>query len=269
MRHLLCCLILAAPLSAQTPLATGVSVGSAKLTDRRSERALSGVLQWQANPWLSLSVLPSFVHVSDSAKAGPVSSNGIGDLPFSAAAVHAFPTAGAPTIAAALTIVLPTGNAACGLGNGMTSGGLDIGVGASPGAKLHVSADASRTLSHASSQSTLSAPRATSLLLGGGYDVSASWRADVSLGIDVGQADSTQALSRVVGGGVSHRLGNALALTVDGSVGLTAGSPKWVLSLGIGSVFAGTSPVGLSAPLKRLRSGFTGGVNRGSGKIGC
>ena len=251
MRCLLCCLILAAPLGAQTPFAAGVSVGSAKLSDHRSERALAGVLQWQATPWLSLSVLPSFVHVSDSAKGGSVSSNGIGDLPFSAAAVHAFPTAGAPTIAAALTIVFPTGNATCGLGNGVTSEGLDIGVGASPSAKLHVSADASRTLSHASSQSTLSAPRATSLLLGGGYEMSASWRADVSLGIDVGQVDSTQALSRVVGGGVSHRLGNALALTLDGSVGLTPGSPKWVLSLGIGSVFAGTSPVGLSAPLKR------------------
>jgi len=55
---------------------------------------------------------------------------------------------------AALTIVLPTGNAACGLGNGVTSEGLDIGFGASPNAKLHVSADASRSLSHASSQST-------------------------------------------------------------------------------------------------------------------
>jgi hypothetical protein len=115
----------------------------------------------------------------------------------------------------------------------------------------------------------LSAPRATSLLLGGGYDVAPDWRADLSLGIDVGQADSTQALSRVVGGGVSHRLGS-MALTLDGSVGLTSGSPKWVLSLGLGSVFAGTSPVGLSAPLRRLKSGFTGGVNRGStSKIGC
>ncbi len=84
-------------------------------------------------------------------------------------------------------------------------------------------------------------------------------------------AITTQALSRVVGGGVSHRLRGSLALTLDGSVGLTAGSPKWVLSLGLGSVFAGTSPVGLSAPLHQLKSGFTGGVNRsgGSGKIGC
>ena len=261
----------AASLAAQTSVATGVTAGSAKLSDQRSEQALSGVLQWQATPWLSLSTVPSFIHVSDMVKGSVVSSNGIGDLPFSAAAVHGFPAAGAPTIAAALTLVLPTGNAACGLGSGAMSEGLDIGLGASPNPKLHLSADASRSISHVSSQSTLSAPRATSLLLGGGYDVAPSWRADVSLGIDVGQSDSTQALSRVLGGGVSHRLGSSVALTLDASAGLTAGSPKWVLSLGLGSVFVGTSPVGLSAPLRRLKSGFTGGVNRqsGSGKIGC
>ena len=254
----------ATSLAAQTSLAGGVTAGSAKLTDQRSERALSGVLQLQTTPWLSLSVVPSFVHVSDVVRGTAVSSSGLGDLPISAAATHSF-------YAAALTIVLPTGNAACGLGNGVTSEGLDIGVGASPNPKLHVSADASRSLSTASSQSTLSAPRATSLLLGGGYDVAPSWRADLSLGIDVGQSDSTQALSRVVGGGVSHRVGGSMALTLDGTVGLTSGSPKWVLSIGLGSVFAGTSPVGMSAPLRRLKTGFTGGVNRagGSGKIGC
>jgi len=268
---LLAIILSAASLAAQTSVATGVTAGSAKLSDQRSEQALSGVLQWQASPWLSLSTLPSFIHVSDMVKGGTVSSNGIGDLPFSAAALHAFPPAGAPTIAAALTLVLPTGNASCGLGSGTTSAGLDIGLGASPNPKLHLSADASRSISHVSSQSTLSAPRATSLLLGGGYDVAPSWRADLSLGIDVGSSDSTQALSRVVGGGVSHHVGGSMALTLDGSVGLTSGSPKWVLSIGLGSAFAGTSPVGLSAPLRRLKSGFTGGVNRsgGSGKIGC
>jgi len=266
------CLTLGArSLAAQSSLAAGVTVGSAKLTDQRSERALSGTLQLQTTPWLTLSAVPSFVHVSDTVSGRPVSSNGMGDLPLSAAASHAFPTPGAPTIAAALTIVLPTGNATCGLGSGTTSAGLDIGLGVSPNPQLHLSADASRSISNASSQSTLSAPRATSLLLSGGYDVSASWRADVSLGIDVGQVDSTQALSRVVGGGVSHRVGSSLALTLDASAGLTAGSPKWVISLGLGGVFAGTSPVGLSAPLRRLKSSFTGGVNRqsGSGKIGC
>ncbi|PYO87246.1 MAG: hypothetical protein DMD66_10950 [Gemmatimonadetes bacterium] len=257
-------------LGAQTSLVAGLTAGSAKLTDQRSEQALSGVLMLQATPWLSLSALPSIVHVSDMVSGRAVSSNGLGDLSVSAAALHSFPAAGAPAIAAAFTLVLPTGNASCGLGSGQTSVGLDVGVGASPDPKLHMSADASRSLSGLSSQSTLSAPHATAVLLGGGYDVSQSWRADVSLGIDVGQSDSTQALSRVLGGGVTRRFG-ALALTMDGSVGLTSGSPKWVVSLGIGTAFASTSPVSPSAPLRRLKSSFTGGVNRqgGTGKIGC
>jgi hypothetical protein len=258
-------------LAAQGAASAGVSAGSAQLSDQRAEQALTGVLMLQAAPWLSLSATPSVVHVKDVVSGRAVSSNGLGDLPLSAAAAHAFSTPGAPTIAAALTIVLPTGSAACGLGSGETSAGIDVGLGMSPNAKVHLSTDASRSVSHASSQSTLSAPRATSLLLGGGYDLAPTWRADASLGFDVGQADSTQALSRVLGGGVTHRLGGGLALTLDGSVGLTSASPKWALTIGLGTVFAGASPAALTAPLKRLRTDFTGGVSRqsGAGKIGC
>ena len=261
----------ASPLVSQTRGSAGVTAGTAKLSDQRSEQALSAALLLQANPWLSFSATPSVVHVRDVVKGAAVSSNGLGDLPVSAAATHAFRRPGAPTIAAAVTLVLPTGNAACGLGSGATSAGVDLGFGTSPRPGVHLSVDASRSVSNVSSQSTLSAPKATSLLFGGGYELTPSWRADASVGIDVGQTDSTQALSRVVGAGVTRRLGGSLAFTMDGSVGLTAGSPKWVFSLGIGTAFAGTSPVALNAPLKRLRSDFTGGVNRqsGSGKIGC
>ena len=272
---LLCVVLVTAPsvtsLTAQASLAAGVTAGSAELSATRREQALSAVLQLQAMPWLSLSTIPSVVHVRDIASGRAISSSGIGDLPLSAAVAHAFAGRGAPTVAAAVTLVLPTGDAACGLGSGETSAGVDLGFAASPEARLHIAADASRSVSHVSSQSTLSAPRATSLLFGGGYDVTPVWRTDASLGIDVGSADSTQALSRVLGGGVTRRVGRALAVTLDGSAGLTAGSPKWVISLGIGTAFASTSPVALNAPLKRLRSGFTGGVSRqnGAGKIGC
>ena len=276
MRHICWSLLLlpslgASSLAAQSTAAAGLTVGSAQLTDQRSEQALSAALQLQTTPWLSFSAIPGVVHVRDVVNGRPVTSTGLGDLPLSAAAAHTFAGPTTPTVAAALTLVLPTGNASCGLGSGATSAGLDIGFATSPNPRLHVSADASRSVSHASSQSTLSAPRATSVLVGGGYEFSRLWRADASLGIDVGQSDSTQALSRVLGAGVTRRLGGRLALTMDGSVGLTAGSPKWVISLGIGTVYAGTSPVALSAPLKRLRSDFTGGVSRqsGSGKIGC
>src|SRR5207244_1457107 len=78
-------------LGAQTSLSAGLTAGSAKLTDRRSEQALSGVLMLQATPWLSLSALPSIVHVSDTVSGRAVTSNGLGDLSLSAPQLHSFP----------------------------------------------------------------------------------------------------------------------------------------------------------------------------------
>jgi hypothetical protein len=259
-----------ASLRAQAP-AVGVTVGAVKLTAQRSEQAVTAVLQVQAASWLSLSATPSFVHVSDTASGRSVSSNGAGDLPLSADAFYQFSSPGSPVVAAALTVVLPTGNSACGLGSGQTSLGLDLGASASLSPRVHLSADASRSISGLSAQSALSAPHATSLRGEASYDVSPRWATSASFGVDVGQSDSTQALSRTLGAGITHRLAETLTFTVDGSVGLTAGSPKWALSVGIGKVFAGTSPVSLASPSRQLKSTFVGGVSRGKGggKIGC
>jgi len=275
MRSAPVCLTVLAALSAtsvaaQSSLTAGATAGAVKLTDQRSEQALTGVVQYQARPWLSLSAMPSLVHVSDVVSGRSVASSGAGDLPVSAAAFHGFASPGSAVIAAALTLVLPVGNAACGLGSGNTSLGLDVGAGVSPSRRLHLSADASRSLSGLSAQSALSAPHATAVRADAGYDISSRWRASASLGADVGAVDSTQGLSRVLGAGAGYRLSAPVTLTLDGSIGLAAASPKWALSIGIGSAFAGTSPVSLSSPLRRLKTTFAGGVNRGSGggKIG-
>jgi hypothetical protein len=256
------------PGAAQSALTAGVTVGAVQLTAQRAEQALTGVVQYQANRWLVLTAVPSLVHVSDT---GSVSASGPGDLPLSAAAFHVFPTPATPAVAAALTVVLPVGDAACGLGSGTTAVGLDAGVGVSPTARLRVSADASRSVSGLSAQSILSAPHATALRAAATYDVSPGWKASASLGADVGASDSTQGLSRMVGAGVSRALAGTLALTLDGSVGLTSASPRWALSVGLGTAFAGTSPLSLSSPLGRQKTAFVGGVNpgRGVGKVGC
>ena len=261
----------ASSLSSQASVTEGATLGAVKLTDQRSEQAVTGIVTVRTRAWLSLSATPSYVHVSDVASGRSVSSSGLGDLPLSAVATYEVPTARSPVVAAALTVVLPTGNAACGLGSGTSSLGLDVGAGMSPRSDLHLSMDASRSVSGLSAQSALTAPHATSLRADAGYDLSPAWRAGVSLGADVGTSDSTQALSRVLGASVSHTIAGVLALTVDGGVGLSTGSPKWALSVGFGTAFAGTSPVGLSSSLQRLKSTFGGGVNRGSGsgKIGC
>src|SRR5207244_3064036 len=134
---------------------------------------------------------PAVLHLSDNVNGRPVSSSGLGDLPLVVAASYAFPTPGSPTVGAALVTVLPTGNAACGLGSGQTAAGLALGVAISP-QRAH--------------------------------------------------------------------------LTIDRSPGLTAASPRWILSVGVGTAFGGSSPVTPTTPLRRLKSTFNSG---NTAKIGC
>ena len=250
---LFCSALGAASLAAQASVTAGATVGSAKLSDSRSEQALTGVVRYQATPWLGLSVMPAEVHVADVISGRTVSSSGLGDVPLTADAFHAFATPGSPVVAAALTVVLPAGNASCGLGSGNTSVGLDLGAGVSPSQRLRLSADASRSVSGLSAQSALAAPHATSLRAEAGYDITPRWTADLSLGADIGRSDSTQALSRVLSAGAIHVLTGSVALALDGSVGLSAASPKWTLAVGVGTAFTGISPVSPSSSLRRLK----------------
>ncbi len=266
-RSFILLILVSSPAVAQR-LDAGVSVGVVKLTDARSEQALSGILEYQSG-WLSLYAMPAVLHMSTTtttSKGGTAStsSSGIGDLPLVAAASYTSPTPGAPTLGAALLVLLPTGNSSCGLGNGQTAAGVDLGASVSPG-RAHLSADASRSVSGVSSQSTLNAPKATTLRVEAGYDAAPRWTWTASLGVDVGTADSTQTLSRVIGVGVSHTLAGALMLAVDGSRGLTSGSPQWVLSVGLGTAYGGSSPVTPTSPLRRVRTTFSSGT----GRVGC
>src|SRR5216110_413247 len=260
-----CLVAVVSSVTAQSRIDAGVSAGVVKITGRRSEQAVSGVLEYGPSSWLSLYAIPAVLHVSDSTSKGTFSSSGLGDLPVVAAVSRTFVTPWSPTLGAALVAVLPTGNASCGLGTGQTAAGMDLGVGVSPG-RAHLSADASRSVSGVSAQSSITAPKATTLRFEGGYDVSPRWTWMASVGVDVGTADSTHALSRVIGVGVRHTLAARLMVTVDGRHGLTTASPQWVLSIGLGTAFAGASPVTPTTPLRRIRSTFSTGI---TGKIGC
>ncbi len=255
----------ASSVAAQSRVDAGLSAGVVQITGQRSEQVVSGVLEYEPSSWLSLYVNPAVLHVSDSTNRGTVSSSGLGDLPLVAAVSRTFLTPWSPTFGASLVAVLPTGNASCALGNGQTAAGMDLGVGLSPG-RAHLSADASRSISGVSAQSSLNAPKATTLHFEGGYDVSPRWTWMASVGVDVGTVDSTQAQSRVIGVGVRHTLAAPVMVTVDGSHGLTAASPQWVLSVGLGTAFAGASPVTPTTPLRRIRTTFSTGI---TGKIGC
>jgi len=257
-------------LSAQSVVSAGVATGLARFSDVRSEQMLTGIVQVRAWPWLSLSAIPSVVHVSDSVAGQSISHSGLVDLPLVVAADHTLPGAWSPVVGAALIATLPTGNTTCGLGSGQVGFGVDGGIGVAPADRWRLSASASRSVAGLGAQSALSAPHATALRVESEVDVATRWVASLAFGADVGTFDSTQALSRAIGAGVAYRVAGSFELTLDATHGLTSASPQWVFSVGFGSVFAGTSPVSPSSPLRRLKTGFVGGVSRrNAGKTGA
>src|SRR5258708_37921766 len=70
----------------------GFTLGSAKISDVRSQRGLTAILQYQVGSSLTLSAVPAYVHVSN----GTVSSTGLGDLPLVAGGAPPLPRPRAP-----------------------------------------------------------------------------------------------------------------------------------------------------------------------------
>ena len=243
--------------SAQS-VSAGVAAGLARLSAAQSEQTLTAIVQVHPRSWLTLSAIPSLVRLADSG----VAHSGLADLPLVAAADHTFPGAWSPVIGAALAATLPTGNAGCGLGSGAAGFGLDGGVALAPADRWQLSAGVSHSVGNVGAQSTLSAPHATAVRLESAYSVTDKWTTSLGFGADIGSSDSTHALSRVLGAGASYRFAGDLALTVDATRGLTNASPQWVLSVGFGTAFVGASPVNPTSTLRRLRTGFVGGVKR-------
>ncbi|HVH67332.1 MAG TPA: hypothetical protein VM716_05650 [Gemmatimonadales bacterium] len=260
----LAAVVCVAPAWSQTT--AGASAGYVKFSGERSEQALSGIIEFQPSGWLTLYAVPAWLRVSDTVSGRTLSSSGLGDLPLFAAAEYTSSTAWSPSAAAALSVVLPTGKASCGLGNGVTTAEFDLGIAVAPAeGRAHVSADVNRSLSGLAARSALSAPSATTLRFEAGYDVSPQWTWTASVGLDVGAAGS--APDRVLGLGVRHGIAGPLAVVLDGSHGLTSASPQWVLSLGLGTAYSGPSPVTPTSPLRRLQTTF--GSGSGRPKAGC
>ena len=56
----------ASSVTAQSRIDAGVSAGVVQITGRRSEDAVSGVLEFEPSSWLSLYAIPAVLHVTDS-----------------------------------------------------------------------------------------------------------------------------------------------------------------------------------------------------------
>lgn len=262
-------LVWCATTAAAQAVTYGVTAGAATLNDHQKDRAFTATLQWQARPWLGFSVAPGYLHAENDSGGIAFTSTGFADLPVSADVSYGFDDAPwSPDLGSSLTITLPTGLSRCGLGTGGTGVGIDLGVGVQPTDPLHLAVSTSRDLSGVGAASLLDPPHATALSFEASYEFSPRVSGSFSFGGDFGTPDSGETLPRAIGGGTTIHIRGPIALALSGSHGLTSGSPKWALSIGIGTAFAGTDPVGLNSPLHQLKHALNGSVNRGNGKGG-
>lgn len=244
----------------------GVRAATVRLTDTTSLGAMSGVIEYRALSWLRLGAAPTLVR----ATTGSTTTSGFGDLPVALEASREWGTPLSPELGASVIVTLPTGQAACGLGSGVTSVGMNLDAGIAPTEGLHLSADASRSFSGAITLSSLDQPQATWLDIGGDADVAPRWTVSLTVGGDVGGAD-TGTTDREVGGGVSYALSGSLDLTVDVTHRIAGLAPQWGVAVGLGTASTGLSALNSPSPLGRQRQVFVGGVSKHgrSSKGGC
>ncbi|MDQ6635980.1 MAG: hypothetical protein M3Z10_14605 [Gemmatimonadota bacterium] len=234
--------------SKQVPprIATGVTAGAMRFAGGRTENAMSVMLLLRPLPWLKLSTSPGFGHTS----YGNASSSGLTDIPFSAAAVHAFDdVTWSPSIAGGLSTTYAPSDSSTSLGLGRSSLESVAALGLSPTDRFDLSAEATHPLTANSGngsitlESSMSFGRTTGTL---------------GLSAEVGSADSAAVLSRSVAAGIAYSLAGPLTLTVDGSHGLSGSAPAWALSIGVGTAYAGVSPLSPTSAFKRLKSALGG-----------
>lgn len=230
--------------SRQVPpsVATGVTMGAMRFAGGRTQNAMSVVLMYHPWRWLNLSTAPGYGRTS----FGTVSSSGLTDVPFSAAAVRGFNDfTWSPSIAGGLSTTLSPGDTSAALGLGRSAVEASAALTVSPTDRLDFSASLGHPLISNTGNGSISLE--TAMAFG---------RTTGSLGLsaEVGSADSAAVLSRSLAAGLAYSLAGPLTVTVDASHGLSGGAPSWAMSIGIGTAFAGVSPLSPTSALKRLKS---------------
>ena len=251
---------------AQTPAKAiewgfGTAVGQLSFTNGSRESALGVTIAAHVWDWLDISVNPTYAWAeSPSVQVGPLVQparrvSGLTDLPLNLWASHELPGAWSPSIGFSLGITLPTGDTAT-LGSGQLGLGAGIDVAFSPTDQFAFDVGAERSLSNGYSTG-LAASAATSLALSGRIK-SGAVSYGLSISGDVGAVPSGFENARSVAAGVGIPLDGGMSVNVAASAGLTAGSPAWAFSVGVGTTPSGVAAASI-APYQMLRHAFGGG----------
>jgi hypothetical protein len=243
----------------------GITAAAFGWEDGHQEQALGATIQLAPTRWLTLGASPTFLRITGLAGSEPRS--GLGDLPLFAGITHTFAAPGHPTLGVAGVASLPTGDASQGLGRGQSLLSAQGVLAISPAAALTLRGGASRLLRVGDS-----VPHGvpTTALFGDAVLLTGA-RTNLSVGYALelrGEAPSAYEPARAINAALVRTLFGPVALGVSAGHTLHGAGPKWSFALGIGTVFAGLSPVGATSPAARSTGGVTSPANGGLLPIG-
>jgi hypothetical protein len=232
----------------------GVTAAAFGWEDGHQEQALGAIIQLTPTRWLALGASPTLLRVSG--VDGSESRFGITDLPVYAGVFHSFNAPWRPTLGFAGVASLPTGDADQGLGRGKSLLSAQGVLAISPLSALTLRAGGSRLLRVGGSSP--SGIPTTSLF--GDVVLLASARTNLSVGYAAqlrGDAPPTYDPARAINAAMVHSLFGPVVLGVSAGRTIQGMGPRWSFAVGIGTAFAGLSPVGATSPSARSAGGMT------------
>jgi hypothetical protein len=231
---------------------TGVAAGAMRFAGGRTEQATNLVLQLQPFSWLAFSAAPGYGRTS----FGPATSSGLTEMPLSAGAMYSLnEVPWSPSISASLESSIG-GDSALTFGAAPHEYDAEATLSGSPVDGLNLQLGWTSPLTAKSGNPSLRMESAWSL---------GKTTATLGLTTEMGRPDSGAVLARSVAGGLAFSLLGPLTLTTDASHGISGSAPEWTFSIGLGSAFAGISPLSPTSALKRLKQTFGFKVNGSSG----
>ena len=262
-------LAVAAPGAAQEAahpsiVTAGITAGAMRFKGGLTEDVMTGVLQVQPHPWLTLGVAPTAARI---APPDSTAYSGFGDLPVSLGLTKQFPGGASPAVGAAVEVTLPTGTTTGGIGSRDPGWVADVGAGFAPLPGSYLFFNAGQSLTPARLGFARSV-QSTSVGADGSFKLSDRVTATAAIAADVARSDTLAPLTRTAGAGLGFGLGGAARLMIDGSVGLNDRSPQWQISVGLGTAFSGLSPVGLGNPFERVKKAFGQSTTKVGGSKG-
>ena len=232
----------------------GASGRTSTFRDGHAEYGGGMLVTFAPATWASVAVNPSYAIATNTRRTATVGRFNLSSVPVELDGSHEFASVLHPELGLSLGAEFPVSMAAdSGTTSHRPSYSAGLGLGITPIPHVHLNGDANRDLDPSAARELFSAGSATSV--SGGVSIDAGSRLTMGVGFsgDVGTAAPGDTLARSIGGNAALALAGPFTLTFDGSHGLQGDTPRWTISVGVGTAFAGVATIGPASALSRMR----------------